>query len=375
MVEPSTAVKLGPRVEQILSAIPDRAFSERLRKVYLAAEAAVARLVDLDMTRYEQLSGDESPDLSLWNEMAPFISDTLMGVNALLQVLREEFLIKPQPLAGQAMEVDRVLREGASTLSQEVTRLGETMRSPQVVSDRWNLLAELQGFRARYRETIGELVFSSLSAYGEVTRSEVVPGYQAELQAAISARSVGADLRRLMKVRLEKVRHAEREDVQWNAQQLEKEMEFFSKTHAYKALWSRDKKVILEFRRSMTEIARRANLSHAELLSVAEPFGAFVETLERINNRQILKSNDREVWAAVGVKLEQTEPVIGRNPEQAKKLFQDAVAASMPLYGRDPQLDAFLRKAKKAPVSALPDAELRMTFDAFRELLAGISVF
>ncbi|RKH39234.1 hypothetical protein D7V93_40495, partial [Corallococcus llansteffanensis] len=80
---------LTPRLEEILQSLPDRAFAARLRAVYLAAAQAILRLSDLDLVKYETPVVDASPDLSLWEEMAPVIRDTVMDVNALLNVIRE----------------------------------------------------------------------------------------------------------------------------------------------------------------------------------------------------------------------------------------------------------------------------------------------
>ncbi len=177
-----------------------------------------------------------------------------------------------------------------------------------------------------------------------------------------------------MRARVEKIREAEREDVQWNAQQLEKEMESFAKTAAYRALWSRDKKVILEFRRALSELAPRGNLAQPELLALVAPFGDFVQSLERVNLRAILQGHDREAWAAIGVKLELAEQLLGSDEAQVRKLFGEAVTVAYSLYGRDAQLDGFLRKAKKAPVNALPEPELQISLEAFRELISNLPI-
>src|ERR671930_1241617 len=83
--------QLSPRLEQLLQTIPDRAFAERLRKVYVAAAQAVMQLADMDLVKYENTGTERAPDLSLWEEMAPVIRDTVVDVNRMLDVLREQF--------------------------------------------------------------------------------------------------------------------------------------------------------------------------------------------------------------------------------------------------------------------------------------------
>ena len=66
MSEESSLAPLSPRLEQILQALPDQIFADRLRKVYAAATQAIARLSDMDVVKYETDSTDESgADLSL----------------------------------------------------------------------------------------------------------------------------------------------------------------------------------------------------------------------------------------------------------------------------------------------------------------------
>jgi hypothetical protein len=82
---------LAPTLEAILTKIPDRAFAGRLRKVYASCANAIDRLSSVDLVKYETSVAEGSPDLSLWEEMAPVIRDTVMDVNAVLAVIRESF--------------------------------------------------------------------------------------------------------------------------------------------------------------------------------------------------------------------------------------------------------------------------------------------
>src|SRR5262245_31477773 len=129
------------------------------------------------------------------------------------------------------------------------------MRSPTVVSDRWNLIGELQTFRHAFRDQIGNLVHATASVFSpEVRKEEVVPFWAEDLEAALALRSTVADLKRIVRARRDKVRDAEDEDVQWNCQQLEKELDSFGKTPAYKALHAHDKRVLIELRTELTRM-------------------------------------------------------------------------------------------------------------------------
>lgn len=376
---------VSPKLEEILQSLTDRAFAERLRRVYTAAGQAITRLSDLDLLQYETAHVDDSPDLSLWEEMAPVIRDTVMDVNALLNVIREQF--SAQPAAGKAgapltatvetrraKDATELLQGWMQQLAQGVTQLGEAMRNPAVVSDRWTLLAELQRLRARFREQIGNLVFESASAFGPVTRLQVVPGHEAEVKAAVMVRALVADLARIVSARLAKVREAEPEDVQWNAQQLQTELDAFGRTAAYRHLRAQDKRRVIEVRGRVGQLSIQENPRKHELLAAVEELDFFVRTLSNVNQRQVLITHDREVWAACGVRLERATGLLGSDPTAAARALAETAATAQALYGRDARLDVFLRKVRKQQLAQLTGPELRSTLETLQTLLAGLDV-
>ncbi|WNG18005.1 hypothetical protein [Cystobacter fuscus] len=378
---------LSPRLEELLHSLSDQAFAQRMREVYAAAGQAIVRLSDLDLLKYESASVEDSPDLSLWEEMAPVIRDTVMDVNRLLNVIREQCASRPAasasggevPLqasveARRAKDATELLQGWMQQLAQGITQLGETMRNPAVVSDRWTLLAEIQRLRERFREQIGNLVFESASAFGPVTRQQVVPGHEAEVQAAVMVRAIVADLSRIVAARLGRVREAEPEDVQWNAQQLQTELDAFGRTVAYRHLRAQDKRQIIELRGRVGKLALQASLPKQELLALMEELDGFVRSLSSVNKRQMLIAHDREVWAGCGVRLERAVGLLGTEPSAAARTVAEAAASAQSLYGRDPSLDAFLRKARKTQLAQLSVPELRTTIESLQSLLAGLDV-
>lgn len=368
---------LTPRLEQILQSLPDRAFAARLRAVYLAAAHAISRLSDLDLVKYETPVVDASPDLSLWEEMAPVIRDTVMDVNALLNVIREQFPGTPQPSASRGKapgDVPAMLQEGMAKLAQSVTQLGEAMRNPSVVSDRWQLLAEIQRFRSDYREQMSQLVFESASTFGEVSRAQVVPGYEAEVKAAVTVRAITSDLSRIVAARLNKVRDAKPEEVLWNAQQLQTELDAFGRTAAYRNLRAQDKRHIVEARAEIGSLALESAPEQARLLAVTEGLDELVRGLSAVNQRQLLILHDREVWAACGVRLERALMQSKKDPVASAKALAEAAASAQSLYGRDPTMDAFLRKARKLKLATLTGPELLSTIESFQSQLAQLDV-
>jgi hypothetical protein len=381
---------LTARLEEILEGLSDRAFALKLREVFLAAAQCVDRLSDMDLVKYETTSVADSPDLSLWEEMAPVIRDTVMDVNALLSVIREQF---PPTIDGGLAEtlsraVDETsdepmgprgdattaLQKAMSQIAQQITELGETMRSPSVVSDRWNLLTEIQRFRTRFRQEIGTLVYDSIAGFAEVHPREVVPGYADDLNSAIAVRGTSADLLRVSIAREQKVRDSEDEDIQWHAQQAEKELDTFGRTPAYRALRAQDKRAFVEIRQRLGEVAVRPNPRKADLEGVVGDALMLVRGLQKVSERQILQTHDREAYANTGVRLEQAQALIDQDPDAAARALSEAAQLAQALYGRDPELDTFLRKAKKSPLAQLSGSDLQDALEHFQKLLANIPV-
>ena len=389
----TSSPSLPATLERLLEGLGDAASSSRLRRVYVAASRAIGRLSDMDLVQYEASGSEATPDLALWEEMAPVIRDTVIDVNQLLQAIREAFPEQPGGEQGLAGLLSRavaeaeaegapggglpvataVLHQAMGDIAQGITQLGEAMRSPQVVSDRWNLLAEIQRHRARFREQIGELVFASASALGEVRRPEVVPGYEADVKSAVVVRAVVADLARVMGARASKIEQASAEDVHWNTEQLRAELDAFGRTQAYRALRAQDKRRIVEARTDVGMLVENPACSKADVLAVVQGLDAFVRELAGVNQRALLVLHDREVWAACGVQLERAAAKLELEEAGAALGLAEGIAAAQALYGRDASLDAFLRKARRAPLAELSGPPLVETLERFQSLLASLA--
>jgi hypothetical protein len=363
---------LPARLGALLAVEPDTALGDRMRRVHEAAARAIDRLGDLDLIKYEDGPIETTADLSLWEEVAPHLSGTLTEVNALVNEIRTHFPFGELYTERKPRAVDEVIQDAAQKLQGEIAALGERVRDPSVVGDRWTLIAEIQVFRSHFRETIGSMVFDSASVLDEfVKRKEVEPGYEEALSIALTVRKTSTDLRRLMRARLQKVAECEPEDVEWNAQQLEKELDSFGRTSAWRAIRAQDKKQILEFRTQLRGI-NTPEIRKNDLAMLLEPFVEFVDSFESVNQREILVVHDREVSALCGVQLENVVTLSGSNPREAMQAFTEALNQGMTLYGRSAELDTFIRKTRKAPPAP---AELGITAEIFIGLLANLSLY
>lgn len=358
---------LPARLGALLALESDQAFAGRLNRVLDAAARAIGKLGELELVKYEDAPIDASADLSLWEELAPVVGSTIADVNALLSELGSQFPEGELEVEPRHAAIDEALQRGANELRTEVTAFGMRVRDPSVVGDRWNLIGELQAFRYRFRDRIGAMVFEAAQALGDCRRREVDPGYDEELAATLVVRSTTADLRRLMRARIQKVSEAQPEDVEWNAQQMEKELNAFGRTAAWRALRAQDKKAILEFRGRLKTISR-PELGKLELLSILEPFVEFCDGFEAINRRELLVQHDQEVFATIGVTLERS--MNATSDADANEAFVEAVGLAQTMYGRTNDFDAYLRKLRKSPPT--PET-VRGEVEQFLVLLANLS--
>lgn len=345
--------------------LSDRGAASRLMRVYAAAADALSGVGDLDLSRFE-VAGDDLADLSVWEELAPTLMHMVGDMNTLVSTAREQAQAPSADPAANAALV--AVRENLSPLSAEIVKLGEIIRSPSIVSDRWTLVTELQGARARFRHLIGELVFRSAQAMGAINRGDVIPGWAEEVKTAVALRAIAADFLRLMSARKKQFDEATREDLQWNAQQLAREVNSFASTVAYRSLRAQDKRPLVELRVFLDMLAADRHPDPVELGRMIDALIRWTSGLSEVNKRQILVDHDREVWAAAGVGLERAS-ASPTGPSVAS-----VASTAMALYGRDPALDVFLRKARKTQWNQLSPEQSRAMLEELRELIANLPV-
>jgi hypothetical protein len=387
----ATPCKLGdapllpPALESALTAVPESQ-AHRLRQVCNGAASTLERLTDLDLLQYESPVTTTGLDLSTWEEMAPVVAGTIREVNAFIDLVRTHLTEHPQPrgnglatlledavLDDEARaRLEGVLSGAATQLFDQIQSLGARIREPGVVADRWNLLAEVQASRTRFREQIGTLVFDLVVPFADVDRSEVVPGHAREVAAAVGVRAAVADLRRVIEARAAKLRQAGAEDVQWHAQHLEAEMDAFGRTAPYRSLRAQDKRRLIEYRHEVRTMAADSLPSKADVMGVCLRVLDLVLSLAVVNQRALLRQHDHEVWARSGVKLEQAESLLLTDRRAAATALAEAAEIAAGLYGRSEPMDEFLRRARKQSLALIAPHDVPGVTEEFRSLLADL---
>jgi hypothetical protein len=382
--------QLSPVLDGALSKILDPRLSHKLREVCVAGATAIERLSTIDLVKYEPTSVEGgTADLALWEEMAPVVRDALVAANRLMAAMRGQFpdIVDPAPTpeklweswagattveARLEIEVETVMRVTHNSLAEGARVLGERMRSPSVVSDRWNLLSILQTYRADFRREIGDLVFLVASGCTEVRREDVVPGHTADVAAMSKLRRTVADLLRSMVAKMAKFSGQPSPDLCKAAGRMEEDLRSFILMPASRAMLTEDKRMVALTRASLREAAGQADLQEAQLMAHLSPL---LELLERVARRctdEVLGVHDRRIISTCGARLAEAELHRAKGSPGARRSLTQAIEAAEELYGLDEALDAFIRDSRLHPVQEASEAELEKALADFRERLAGL---
>lgn len=362
----AVSVELPMRLEALLDSCPEP-WIPSLRSVAESAATAVLALGELDLIGYDNQPVDASADLGLWEEMAPVVGSTLAAVNQLAADIEVRFpaAIPPSTMLHRAVKEEMLV--AVKDLRAEIAQFGMQVRDPSVVGDRWNLIGELQSFRFRMRDRIGRLVYDSVIHLGDCRRAEVDPAYTEELQQALKVRVAVTWLRRTLKARLQSVGEAEPEDIDWNAQQLERELKEFGSGPGWALIRASDKRTVLEFRSKLQAI-RKPGLKKKELGVLIAPFTEFVAGMRNINQRDILVQHDREMMAACGVTIERALTSAG---DEGVRYFKQALGQAKRMTGRNGELDRWVEQMEGAELG--PDS-IQAAGEQLLGLLAGLDL-
>jgi len=381
-----------------LSGVAER-FEEGLRprvgKLLQAAKEATRQLAEVDLVRFEADAEEGTHSLALWEEVAPVMGQTVESVNRLIAVANEVFPPPDQPDApdnldeafgpsggerlaevevveSQEQGIARTVFAVCGVLRQDVARLGERLRNPTVVADPWNLIADLLEFRGRLRAGIGEMIFDVAARVDELTRADIVPGYAEDLVQAVLVRQAATNLAFLFRGHARRIAQAPDDRIAAALQDALRDVHAFSRTRALQALRTPDKRIFLEARAQMHQLGREKPPRAIEIKQAVENLARFLESLSVISRRENLRLHDREQLAAAGRALELARQRLAQ-PPRARIALLEAVRAASALYGRDAQLDPYLRAQRHFPVDGLADPEVPAEIERLAALLAAVS--
>ena len=371
-------MELPKRLQQILDGIVDQTLCARLTRVHHAATRAIDQLASVNLVTLEPVE-DNTADLSLWEEMAPAVRDTVQQVNSVCDVIDEEFpehttrsgVFSAETSDDRAeAESALVFRAVALHLKHDVTHVGSLLRRPELVASPWALLGELQRIREEFRKRIGDAVYLSAAASGVVRRDEVVPGAAKEVQRALLYRTTVADLRRSVSARLE----YGKSDGLKTAQALLTDFELFTSMPGWRYVRAEPKRQMLMVKRELKKLIAKGPVQTSMLSALVEPVMSGLSELAAELSLVMLASHDRTVWAELTMKLEQVMLHMRLDTGGASLPLAAAATTAEKLRGRDERFDSFLRLLRKEPVDELPPQRVAVVFETFREQLEAFDL-
>lgn len=354
------------------------------------------RLREIDLSRLEHLasSGDGS-DLALWEEIAPTVGASIGDVTTLLSRIEEEFpqeeeeeeddldfafseeafqtsptISIPSTPEEKANEAENSIQAIASSLRSEVARFGQRVRNPTIVTDRWNLLMDLQEFRGKCRAGIGEMVFAACNTFQPVSRSQVVPEYAQDLDESLGVRYAVTTLNRAVGPLNGRVQAASEDHLRGPLLAIQRELDHFRSSRGYATMRAGDKRFVIAFARGLAGIFNRKAYG-SEGKQHIEGFAKFLDSLAIINQREILINHDRESFAKCGTLLEQAhEAFLADAIEAARSRLDEALEVARTLFGRERHLDDYLVTRLRWPLEHLADHALPQAIEELRRCLA-----
>ena len=396
-IEDQAALAVEQRLVQVVQGF-EEPLRGRVTMLLLLTSEAIVKLADLDLVRYETDEEQGGHTLALWEELAPVMGTTVQHVNDVIDGVTAQFPASAEGAEGNGeVDVEAAFGPGwgnsgaeggpeasleeqiagmvaavSSGMRRDVTRLGDRLRNPTVMSDPWMLIQDLLEFRGRVRAAIGELIYQVCSFVAEVDRQDVVPGYAAEMANALLVRQATSNLAFLFRGHAKRIAAAAQERIPAVLQDALKDVHAFSRTRALHFLRTSDKRIFLESRASLHRLSKAAPTPALDIRQGVENLARFLDSMSVVSRRENLRLYDRAQLARAGRHIENAEVNRG-SPEIARAELMEAVKAASALYGRDPQLDAYLRGQRHFPADWLLDGELALEIARLRGVLAGVA--
>lgn len=336
-------------LQVVLADIVDRELAGRMERVARAAALCIEHLQTINLLSLEPVSAEEgSADLSLWEQMAPAVADTVASINGLCGVIDEEFPegssrsgVYSSESSDERAEAEAALvfRAVGARLKRELAQVRDMVRRPELMASRWALLEELQRLRADFRRRVGDAVYLSAAATAAVRREDVVPGASQEVQRALLYRSTSADLVKQVRLRLEK----ENEPLPRLIAALKGDLELFASMPAWRHVHAGPKRHLL----MVKDFFSREGLDRQSLVDAVSPLLDTLEDLAAEMTREVLASHDLQVFSEASFRLEQAQLHVRLGTGAEGWALQTALSLVDKLRGHDETLDAVARRLKK----------------------------
>ncbi len=378
--------------QPITDAIGDVRLREEIVRLLTAEILARLALAEIDLEPYEQ-PDYEQPEIDMWEGLAQSVRSGLVSLLELKSTLFKFAPATEEPAASEddimfdlvenAPRVERLrdslgeqvdawleatieavgaAKPDKTTVQQrnevldaigplagiiltEINRFGTRLRNPNVVGDRWNLLADLQEFKGKFSKLLGAMRFGLLKPFTDLSEDALLKEYRTERETAQLLRRGVVGLTRDVTTLVDAHKRGNTEERRFIVEELLVRLMRFSRSEPFAVLRAPDKKVLIEFRKNLALNVGTSRERPRVIDELLEGFGKFLEVLGDINRREVLVRHDQTVVNDLRSRLIVIEEVMELDMGSALKLLVELRAHATPLYGRESMLDDWLNSA------------------------------
>ncbi len=385
---------LGPKASRALEKITSVSLRARIFRAVVICDEALKVADALDLSPYEVLE-TEAHDLRTWNALAPHVRQLLVAVGQAGARLKELFpldgviredapdaddfeaalanLVEDAPVTPlrdkREREIDQIVDGTTSTgsafegvhqlaemLQTDFVAFGQRLKNPQVVTDRWLLLAELQELKAKCTHGLEAVVATLVQPFTTEVLSSILPRYIDATERGLVLRAtlvdfsydvgrLNAKLQRCTALQALSVRHA-----------LMVRVEEFTCHEAYRYLRPADKRELSKFRIALNAYERSIR-DLVGFRETVEGFAKFLEVLRAVNQRDLLVQHDLQ-------RVQTARMLIDAEADE-----EELWPVVRTLLGRDRLLDELIRAVRRG--GALDRDALRRHLDQAQDELSG----
>lgn len=359
-IPPILAAFLGPRALGVVENVADGEVRERVIEALLACMDSLVVVDALNLAKHE-LAELETPDLSVWEELAPDVRNVLVAVRKTADQLIELFPATSGPqdevqdtdtlnvddLFGGDLgtEFDAIVQNAqeelgagiatlAGMLQRDFIEFGGRLRSPQVVADRWELLGLLHEFKGKCSQCLEAIVATVLRAFSDEAIEEVLPRYTSTATRALQMRRSVVDLSFDLNRFDGALKTASVEDARVLHNGLIECLDQFAENDAYRFVSPVDKHVII-FLRIFLNSWEKDGEDLDRLRAKLDDSAKCIELMRSMNEREELTTHDKRYLKTAQMVLEAGLDLFGAKP------YLEMV------YGRSEELDVKIRQLKE----------------------------
>ena len=386
---------LSPKVHDILRHMADLGLRNQVDVGVRFALGALADLQRIHLPQDDFEEHDAAKQVQNKHlELAPYVLAAVASINRLLAYLMQTFpapiqsanspsddtfdlafdlvdgptgegsgLAVPSDGRSKPMSQNEAVAEAAHAfggmLRSRVLMFGDRLRHAAAQKDSWPLLAELDDQKHRLIKAVQGVLFGILGVFAaEARREEILPEYRSAVGEAVQLRSALADLNyhvNRFNVAIAKATAGETVPL---VVALSDRLGRFSNRPEYRSLRAEDKRVVIDFRRTLHELRHgKDGVPMGRLRLAVEGFSKFLESMHAINHREVLVLHDRQRLQEAIDRLERATDLT--DDSQACDELDGVVSGLGAVQGRHPDLDDARRSYVPVDAAAVPGSLIR----------------